>query len=108
MTDQHIKGRQREMHAAPEDEGLSLAWMGLPKASMAAWMHFQGKLAGDLTPCAGRPEWTSGNAADKRTAIRLCGDCHAKAACLEFAIQNDETNGIYGGHDMSKPIKKED
>lgn len=100
MSD-YIIGSTRP-HKPAEDEGLSLAFMGIPKASMKAWAHFQGKLQGDLTPCAGRPEWTSGRAADKATAIRLCGDCPAKAACNEFAESIGETTGIWAGIDRSK------
>lgn len=95
MSD-YIKGSTRP-HKPAEDEGLSLAFMGIPRASMAAWAHFQGKLQGDLTPCAGRPEWTSGRAADKATAIRLCGDCPAMAACAEFAETNGEKGAVWGG-----------
>lgn len=100
MSD-YIRGTTRP-HEAAEDENLSLAFMGIPRASMKAWAHFQGKLQGDVTPCAGRSEWTSSKAADKATAIRLCNDCPAKAACNEFAETNHETFGIWGGHDFSK------
>lgn len=95
MSD-YIKGSTRP-HKPPEDEGLSLAFMGIPTASMAAWMHFQGVLRDDLTPCAGRPEWTSNKAKDKATAIRLCGDCPAQAACAEFAETNGEKGAVWGG-----------
>lgn len=96
MTDSYIKGTTRP-HKPAEDEGLSLANMGIPTASMDAWAHFQGKLQGDFTPCAGRSEWTSNKAADKATAIRLCGDCPARAACNEFAETNGETGAVWGG-----------
>lgn len=95
MTE-YIKGTQRP-HKPAEDEGLSLAFMGIPRASMKTWAHFQGKLQGDLTPCAGRSEWTSNKAADKATAIRLCGDCVCKAACNEFAETNNETGAVWAG-----------
>ena len=103
MTDSsYIKG-SRLLHEPGEDEGLSLAFMGLDKASMKTWMHLQAFFAaGEVTPCAGRNEFLSSRSADKRTAIRLCGDCPAQASCREFAETNHETYGIWGGHDFSK------
>lgn len=96
MSD-YIKGSTRP-HASPDDEGLSLASMGIPAASMDAWMHLQGFFArGEVTPCAGRSEWTSTRKADKELAQRLCGDCHAKAACAEFAETNGEKGAVWGG-----------
>ena len=102
MTDSsYIKG-SRLLHNPAEDEGLNLAFMGLPAASMRTWMHLQAFFAaGETTPCAGRNEWLSSRAADKRTAIRLCGDCPAKHACAEFAETNHESFGIWGGIDRS-------
>lgn len=96
MSD-YIKGSTRP-HKAAEDEGISLANFGIPEASMDAWMHLQGYFArGEVTPCAGRSEWSSNKAADKATAIRLCGDCPARAACNEFAEVNGEKGAIWGG-----------
>ena len=100
MTD-YVKGTTRP-HEAGDETGLSLAFMGLPAASMRTWMHLQAFFAaGEVTPCAGRNEWLSSRAADKQTAIRLCGDCPAKHACAEFAETNHETYGIWGGIDRS-------
>lgn len=100
MTDAYIKG-SRLLHKPAEDEGPSLAWMGLPKAAVGPFLHLHAKLQGEVTPCAGRQEWTSNSAADKATAIRLCGDCPAKAACLEFATVNNERGGnIWGGKEF--------
>ena len=101
MTE-YIKG-SRLLHNPGEDEGLNLSFMGLDKASMRTWMHLQAFFAaGEVTPCAGRNEWLSSGAADKQTAIRLCGDCPAQAACRDFAQTNNESFGIWGGHDFSK------
>lgn len=100
MNTENIKGSTRP-HEAAKDEGISLANFGIPAASMDAWMHLQGYFAkGEVTPCAGRSEWTSGNAADKATAVRLCNGCPAKAACLEFATINKERGAIYGGKEF--------
>lgn len=96
MTDSYIGGTTRP-HKPPEDEGLNLSFMGIPSASMDTWMHFQSVLRDDLTPCAGRPEWTSGKAGDKAFAIAGCHVCHAKAACAEFAEANGEKGAIWGG-----------
>ena len=101
MSD-YIKG-SRLLHNPGEDAGLNLSFMGLDKASMRTWMHLQSFFAaGEVTPCAGRNEWLSSRAADKRTAIRLCGDCPAQASCREFADTNNESFGIWGGHDFAK------
>lgn len=101
MSD-YIKGSTRP-HKAAEDEGISLANFGIPEASMDAWMHLQGYFArGEVTPCAGRSEWTSSKAADKATAIRLCGDCACNAACNDYAESMGETTGIWAGIDRSK------
>nr|WSX48927.1 WhiB family transcriptional regulator [Streptomyces sp. NBC_00974] len=32
-----------------------------------------------------------------REAKRLCGACEGRAACLEFALANDERFGVWGG-----------
>lgn len=85
-----------------DDPGISLAGFGIPSSSIKEWAHLQGKMLNDPTPCYSRPEWLSNRAADKQTAIRLCGDCPAKHACREFAEANHETYGIWGGHDFSK------
>lgn len=97
MNTENIKGTTRP-YAPPEDEGLSLAFMGIPSASLDAWTTLQGFFArGETTPCAGRSEWTSNKAKDKATAIRLCGDCVCKAACHEFAEVNGETGAVWAG-----------
>lgn len=79
MSD-YIKGSTRP-HAPAEDQGISLAGMGIPPESMKAWNVLQGFFAqGETTPCAGRSEWSSN-----------------KAACAEFAEANGEKGAIWGG-----------
>lgn len=93
---EHVKGWRKP--PPNPDEGISLAGFGVPKESLDAWMHLQSFFArGETTPCAGRSEWSSSKAKDKATAIRLCGDCAAQAACLEFAETNNETGAVWGG-----------
>lgn len=100
MSSDYLKG-YRTPHKPAEDQGISLAGMGIPPESMKAWAHLQGFFArGEVTPCHSRPEWTSTRKADKELAIRLCGDCPAKAACLEFATVNKERGAIYGGKEF--------
>ena len=101
MSD-YIRGTIRP-HEPGEEQGISLAGFGIPPKSMSAWMKLQSFfIAGEVPPCSGRPEWVSNKAADKRLAIKLCGDCVCKAACREFAEANNESFGIWGGHDFSK------
>ena len=100
MTE-YVRGTTRP-HKPPEEQGLNLAFMGLPAASMKTWAHLQSYFAaGEVTPCAGRNEWLSSRKADKRTAIRLCESCPAQAACREFAMTNNESFGVWGGVDFS-------
>lgn len=100
MNTENMKG-YRTPHKPAEDQGISLAGFGVPKESLDAWNVLQSFFArGEVTPCAGRSEWTSGNAADKATAIRLCNGCPAKHACLEFATVNKERGAIWGGKEF--------
>ena len=101
MNTENIRGTTRP-HRPAEDPGLSLAGMGIPSESMAAWNHLQGRLQGEQTPCYGKPQWTSGKAGDKAYAIAGCLVCPVKAACAEFSEVNGETSGIWGGIDRSK------
>ncbi|WP_394801339.1 WhiB family transcriptional regulator [Brevibacterium zhoupengii] len=64
---------------------------------MQAWLVLQGHFVGQQTPCRDRSEWTSRSKADKATAIRLCGDCPAKAACHEYAETAGERGAVWGG-----------
>lgn len=100
MNTENMKG-YRTPHKPAEDQGISLAGFGVPKESLDAWTHLQSFFArGEVTPCHSRPEWTSNRKADKATAIRLCGDCPAQAACLEFAQTNKERGAIWGGKEF--------
>lgn len=95
MTE-YIKGTTH-LHKPPEEQGLNLAWMGLPKEAVGPFLHLQAKMTNDPTPCYGRKEWTSGKAGDKAKAIAGCLVCHARPACAEFAQANGETGAIWAG-----------
>ena len=101
MTDQYMRG-YRTLHKPPEDQGLSLAGMGLDEEAVGPFLHLQAKMTNDPTPCYGRNEWTSGKAGDKAFAIAGCLVCHARPACAEFSEVNGESFGIWGGIDRSK------
>ncbi len=40
-----------------------------------------------------------------RAAKSICGRCPAKEACLQYALDNDERHGIWGG--LSEPERRE-
>ena len=101
MSSEYIKG-SRLPHDPGQEQAPSLGWMGLPKEAVGPFLHLQAKMTNDPTPCYGRKEWTSGKAGDKAYAIAGCLVCHARPACAEFAQTNNETFGIWGGHDFSR------
>lgn len=37
-----------------------------------------------------------------RTAKSLCWDCPVRRKCYDYAVENDERFGIWGGHDFGK------
>ena len=48
------------------------------------------------------PEWWWPDTADKDAgntpfAINVCGSCHVRDLCLDYAIQHKERHGIWGG-----------
>lgn len=51
----------------------------------------------DPTPCAGLDEVFVGDGADARAAKPLCARCPVMQACGQWAIDNDERGGIWGG-----------
>ena len=42
-------------------------------------------------------EWFPEKGGSSRTAKAICAVCPSKAPCLEFAMDNEERFGIYGG-----------
>lgn len=55
------------------------------------------------TPCQDDPEmWfpapaAAGGRDESRRARKLCSQCPAQQACLDFALEHDEAYGIWGG-----------
>ena len=45
--------------------------------------------------------WWPGNGGDNRRVFEICDACPVKKQCLQFAIDNDEREGIWGGVAMS-------
>lgn len=41
--------------------------------------------------------WYPQRGASPRTAKQVCAACPVRAACLDYALTNDERYGIYGG-----------
>jgi WhiB family redox-sensing transcriptional regulator len=54
---------------------------------------------GDRAACAGRDvqRWYSDDAQVSAKAKAICGWCPVRAECLEWALDNDERFGIWGG-----------
>jgi WhiB family transcriptional regulator, redox-sensing transcriptional regulator len=63
-----------------DDEGDALSWQG-------------DALCAQTDPEAFFPE----KGGSTRDAKKICGSCEVKADCLEYALQNDERFGIWGG-----------
>ena len=71
--------RERPIAAEPADEEL-LAWQS-------------DSLCAQTDPEAFFPE----KGGSTRDAKKICGSCEVRAQCLEYALQNDERFGIWGG-----------
>lgn len=73
--------------ASEDQRRLDLA--SLPKPP--AWM--------DFAACAqiGGDEWFPENGTLDGDAIRACRRCEVRTPCLEYALANDESFGIWGG-----------
>jgi WhiB family redox-sensing transcriptional regulator len=64
----------------PEDEDSALAWQS-------------DALCAQTDPEAFFPE----KGGSTRDAKKICASCEVRAQCLEYALQNDERFGIWGG-----------
>lgn len=64
----------------PEDEEGALSWQA-------------DSLCSQTDPEAFFPE----KGGSTRDAKKICAQCEVKAECLEYALQNDERFGIWGG-----------
>ena len=74
-----IRGIDRPSLAEPADDD-SLAWQ-------------TDSLCAQTDPEAFFPE----KGGSTRDAKKICGSCEVRAQCLEYALQNDERFGIWGG-----------
>lgn len=53
----------------------------------------------DSSPDIFFPVGTTGPAIEQiRTAQRICGACHVRDECLQFALATNQEAGIWGGH----------
>lgn len=93
MTDSYIKGST----SLTSDTAPAFNNLGIDSNAYPAWQHLQGRLDGEITPCAGRLEWVSGKPRDKATAAAGCSVCPARAACAEYAAANNEHGATWGG-----------
>lgn len=79
------------------------AW-AIPSEALAEWLRLAA-LVDEIgaVPCrTSDPEawWPNRNAVDHppaRMAREACYGCEAKAACLDYALAADESDGIWGG-----------
>lgn len=84
--------------SAPADNADKAVWIGLPGTvrefddySDLGWQA--DALCAQTDPEAFFPE----KGGSTRDAKKVCGSCNVKAQCLEFALENDERFGIWGG-----------
>jgi WhiB family transcriptional regulator, redox-sensing transcriptional regulator len=63
----------------------------LPLATPATWQ--------DDAACADAPAelFFSSEEEDQREALALCDACPVRSSCLEYALDNNEQYGIWGG-----------
>lgn len=66
--------------ASVDEESEALAWQG-------------DALCSQTDPEAFFPE----KGGSTRDAKRICGSCEVRSECLDYALQNDERFGIWGG-----------
>lgn len=65
--------------------------LGVTDEEQLAWMESARCLEAD--PDAFFPE----KGGSTREAKRICAQCHVREECLEYALNNDERFGIWGG-----------
>jgi WhiB family redox-sensing transcriptional regulator len=78
-VDLGVPGVRRPVEIEPEDDG-ALSWQS-------------DALCAQTDPEAFFPE----KGGSTRDAKRICTSCDVRAQCLEYALQNDERFGIWGG-----------
>jgi WhiB family redox-sensing transcriptional regulator len=75
----------------PATDSWSEPWKSAPAESDESWRL--SALCGETDPEAFFPE----KGGSTRDAKRVCTGCDVRAECLEFALNNDERFGIWGG-----------
>jgi len=93
-----LKGRKMETrNRVPENWFIDPALLGIagaysdPATDPLAWQA--DALCAQTDPEAFFPE----KGGSTRDAKRICAGCDVKAQCLEYALENDERFGIWGG-----------
>ncbi len=51
-------------------------------------------------------EFYTDDAAERRVAKAVCSDCPVRGACLDFALENDEQYGVWGGMTPSERTRE--
>lgn len=97
MVDSLHSGMQR---GVPDDWFVDPVYLGIPGIPGSGSGHDEHQLAwqadalcAETDPEAFFPE----KGGSTRDAKRICDSCDVRQQCLEYALQNDERFGIWGG-----------
>ena len=86
--------------SVPEDWFVDPVRLGMPKVRPSVAVDDEDALSwqGDALCAQTDPEaFFPEKGGSTRDAKRICTTCEVKAQCLEYALQNDERFGIWGG-----------
>ena len=87
----YVNASERERSATGEAQGFAGLWsMGL-EAEVQSWQ--ERALCAETDPEAFFPE----KGGSTRDAKKICSCCNVRTECLDYALQNDERFGIWGG-----------
>jgi len=76
---------------------------GLPEDAQRLHLELTAAAEQQRSPCRGRDEWTSEDAADRAAALEACSHCPLQAPCAAYARAADERHGVWAGLDRSDP-----
>lgn len=69
-----------------------------------AWRRLAEALIGYVPACSADPDsWFE---PPTSAVVEACRRCDARAACIEFAVANDERFGIWAGVDFTDPHRR--